>query len=142
MRKLLNLRTLLHLETIIYIYKPCYIYKMLETVGDHGLNQMVKELTRSQGKSHNILDLIFTNNENIINNVKVLPEISDHDIVYFQINLKCKKKRHVKRKVFIRKRANKELIQQKLQDFFLNYFECSLKHESIDTKWVAFQQGI
>ena len=69
-----------------------YSDRLLEIVSDHRLNQMVKEPTRSQGKLHNILDLVFTNNENIINNVKVLPGISDHDIVYFQVNLKCKKK--------------------------------------------------
>ncbi|CAB3986093.1 Hypothetical predicted protein, partial [Paramuricea clavata] len=115
--------------------------RLLEIINEHGLNQMVKEPTRSQGETHNILDMIFTNNENIINNVKVLPGISDHDIVYFQVNLNCKKKRHVKRKIFIRKRADKELIQQKLREL-ANNFECSVKQESLDTKWDAFQQGI
>ncbi|CAB4045321.1 RNA-directed DNA polymerase from mobile element jockey-like, partial [Paramuricea clavata] len=113
--------------------------RLLEIINEHGLNQMVKEPTRSQGETHNILDMIFTNNENIINNVKVLPGISDHDIVYFQVNLNCKKKRHVKRKIFIRKRADKELIQQKLREL-ANNFECSVKQESLDTKWDAFQQ--
>lgn len=85
--------------------------------------------------------MVFTYNENIINNVKILPAISDHDIVHFQVNLKCQKRRQIKRKVFLRKRANNEQINQKLQDF-ANYFECSLKHETLDTKWDAFQQGL
>ncbi len=107
--------------------------RLLEIINEHGLNQMVKEPTRSQGETHNILDMVFTNNENIINNVKVLPGISD-DIVYFQVNLNCKKKRHVKRKIFIWNRADKELIQQKLRELANNL--------SVLTKWDAFQQGI
>ena len=118
-----------------------YSDRLLEIVNEHGLNQMVKEPTRSQGDTHNILDMVFTNNENIVHNVKVLPGISDHDIVYFQVNLKCKKKSQVKRKIFIRKRADNELIRQKLREL-ANDFECLLKHGSLDAKWDAFQQGI
>ena len=55
--------------------------------------------------------------------------------------LNCKKMRLVKRKIFIRKRANNELIQQKLRGL-ANNFEWSLKHESLDAEWDTFQQGI
>ena len=39
------------------------------------------------------------------------------------------------------KLKNVVIAIKKLQDFS-NSFECSLKHKSIETKWVAFQQGI
>ena len=42
-----------------------YSDRVLELVGEHGLNQMVKEPTRKQGDAHNILIMVFTSNESI-----------------------------------------------------------------------------
>lgn len=47
-----------------------YSDRLLEIGNEHGLNQMVKEPTRRQGETRDILDMVFTNNENIVNNVK------------------------------------------------------------------------
>ena len=59
------------------------------------LNQLVKEPTRDD----NILDLVMTNKVNIINNVRVIPGISDHDMVVFDVNLVCRRKKPVRRKI-------------------------------------------
>ena len=61
---------------------------------------MVKKPTRRQGETRNILDMIFTNNKNIVNNVltlgleyvNVLPGIRDDDVAYFQVNLTVKRR--------------------------------------------------
>ena len=92
------------------------------------------------GDTQNILNLVLTNNDKIVNNIKVVPGISDHDIVLFQVNLACKKKRRVKRKINIRKRANTDRIKEELQNF-ADDFEQSLKNESVETKWNVFNKG-
>lgn len=45
----------------------------------------------------------------------LLPGISDHDIVLFTLKSSCHKKRHVKRKVYIRKRSDDERIKLELK---------------------------
>ena len=111
--------------------------QLLEIIDEHGLTQLVKEPTRDD----NILDLVLTNNVNIINNVRVNPGISDHDMVLFEVNLACrKKKKPVRRKIYTRKRADTTRIKKELQDF-ANDFE-EMKNESVDAKWNIFQQRL
>ena len=52
-----------------------------------------------------------------MNNVKITPGISDHDIVSFTVNLAPKKKRFAKRKIYIRKRTDQEKLNQQLRSF-------------------------
>lgn len=80
--------------------------RLLEIIDDHDLSQHIKEPTRQDRNTQNILDLILSNNPNIIENVRVIPGISDHDIVLFTVNTSCRRKKNVKRKIFIRKKAN------------------------------------
>ena len=76
--------------------------------------QFVKEPTRRQGNSSNSLDLVLSIRPYIIFNVQE-PGISDHDIVLFTLKSSCHKKRHVKRKVYIRKRSDDERIKLELK---------------------------
>ena len=50
----------------------------LGVLADHHLTQMVKEPTRKG----NILDLFLTSKPSYVTDVKIIPGISDHDIVY------------------------------------------------------------
>ena len=77
--------------------------KLLDIINEHDLLQLVREPTR---RDDNILDLVLTNNNKLVSNITVVPGISDHDIVTFDLNTHCQKKRNVKRKVYIRKRAD------------------------------------
>ena len=70
-------------------------------------NCMVREPTRRHdNNTANILDLVLTNNNKLVSNITVVPGISDHDIVTFDLNTHCQKKRNGKRKVYIRKKAD------------------------------------
>ena len=48
------------------------------------LEQMVTSPTRGQ----NILDLFLTTNPTLVDNVFIIPGLSDHDIVLIQVNVK------------------------------------------------------
>ena len=70
---------------------------LLNIQGECGFKQLVHEATRSQHNTKNILDLVFTNNESMVESIKVVPGISDHEMVNFNLKLKCKRKRIPKR---------------------------------------------
>lgn len=86
---------------------------LLEIIDKHDLHQLVREPTRRQLQTHNTLDLVLSNNRNPVSSIKVMPGISDHDIVLFTLNTRCRRKPSVKRKVYIRKKADSDRIMQK-----------------------------
>ena len=92
-----------NLESPTYLTSPSE--RLLEMVAEHDLKQLVKSPTRRQGDAHNILDLVFTNNAGIMSGIEVVPGISDHDIVLFFVKTSCRKKKNVKRKVYIKKKG-------------------------------------
>jgi hypothetical protein len=70
--------------------------KLFYFAEDNFLKQLVNEPTRG----HNILDLILTNEENLITNIRVGDTIgnSDHNLIRFEIHAKFKEtKKEVKR---------------------------------------------
>ena len=112
--------------------------KLLEIIDKHDLCQMVMEPTRRQLSTNNVLDLVFSNNSNIVSSIKTIPGISDHDIVHFTLNVRCKRKRNVKRKIYIRKKADQTRIRQELQTFAQN-FDNVTQGKSVEAKWELFE---
>ena len=113
--------------------------RLLDIIDEHGFTQMVKDPTRKD----NILDIVLTNNvEIIINNVRVTPGISDHDMVLFEVNLTCRKKRPVKRKIYIRKRADTSRIKKELQGLADDLAETGYSDTPIHEMWVNFENNI
>ena len=88
----------------------------------------------------NILDLILSNNPNIIENVSVVPGISEHDIVLFTVNTSCRKKKNVQRKIYIRKKARFTRIKEELTN--LSLYMDTRGFNSIDDKWSCFEDNI
>ncbi len=107
---------------------PTISKRFLDVADEHGFTQLVQEPTRKQGETENILDLVLTNNDKIIKNVQILPGISDDDMVLFHVNLACSKKMRIKRKIYIRNKADTTRIQEELQDL-VNTFDERMLHE-------------
>ena len=78
---------------------------------------MVREPTSRQRHAQNILDFVLTNNESIIQSLVVVHGTRGHDMVVFNINLKPKKKKLPKRKIFIRKEANIDRMKDDMMSF-------------------------
>ena len=83
---------------------------------------------------------MLTNNKNIINDARIIPGVSDHDMVFFEVNLAPRKEKPFKRKFNIRKRADTTRIKTELQEF-ANDFEV-MKNVSVNAKWSMFQQRL
>ena len=114
--------------------------RLLEITDDHDLSQHVKEPTRKDRNTQNILDLILSNNSNIIENVSAVPGISGHHIVLFTVNTSCRRKKNVKRKIFIRKKADSTRIKEELRKLSLHMDTRGFN--SIDEKWSCFEDNI
>ena len=68
--------------------------RLVKLIDDHDFSQLFHEPTRRQGKTHNILDLVLSNNKSIVRNVQVVLGISDHDTILFTVNTTSKKKKN------------------------------------------------
>ena len=89
---------------------------LLATTQEAHLEQVVEEPIRTTEYTSNILDLFFTNNRTLINTVKIIPGILDHDAVLIESSLRlivCKK---APRKVHVYNKADFSSIRTKLQD--------------------------
>lgn len=115
--------------------------KLLQITNDHSLKQIVGEPTRKQGDAKNILDLVLTNNPDMIHATQVVPGISDHDIVITDLILKPRKKRLQKRKIYLRKKANTDEIKSDMTSFCDTYFD-ELFSAPVEEKWTKFVDAI
>ena len=95
---------------------------------------MVMEPTRGA----NILDLLFTNRPDILREVKVVDGLpgSDHDAVYFSINLGRRRFLRQKRLVYNFKKANFDLFREMLSKV---PWDCCFLSESINECWKNFK---
>ena len=59
----------------------------IDIVANHGMSQIVDQLTRGE----NTPDLIAVNNLTLVNRTETLPVISDHNAVFAEIDIKPKR---------------------------------------------------
>ena len=81
---------------------PSLHHDFMALVDDAYLVQHVEEPTRKE----NTLDLICTNLSDQVNRVKVIPGISDHDIVYMELSVKPKSKIQKPREIYLYQKAD------------------------------------
>ncbi|KAK3107772.1 hypothetical protein FSP39_021936 [Pinctada imbricata] len=74
----------------------------ISTFTDCGLQQMVDFPTRRGA----ILDLFITNRPSLINKIRPLPGVSDHEVLFIDTNVEVKHQRPPKRKIYLWNRAN------------------------------------
>ena len=82
----------------------------LDILADHGLTQVIDQPTRGD----NTLDLLVINNPTLVNRTEILPEISDHNIVFTEIYINPKKYTQTRRKLPCYRKANWEGIEREL----------------------------
>ena len=107
---------------------------LCDAISDFNLQQMVMEPTRGA----NILDLLFTNRPDILHEVKVVDGLpgSDHDAVYFPINLGRRRLSRQRQLVYNFKKANFDLFREMLSKV---PWDCCFLSESINEYWENFK---
>ena len=64
-------------------YGPEVNHLFIETINDYGLEQLVTQPTRE----NHILDLVLSTHPGMLHDLEVVPGISDHEAITFQLNL-------------------------------------------------------
>ena len=87
----------------------------VDSFNDFGLTQCITCPTHSKGKT---LDILLTNQDSLVTNLKILEQDSviksDHFPIKFEIKAKTKKKKPSKRKIYNFKRANWDALNRDL----------------------------
>lgn len=86
---------------------------VLDIVKEYSLTQVQLEPTRKQ----NILDLIFTSNQTLVQNVQTIPGISDHCAVMMDSSIHPVYTKKAQRKIYTFSLADWEAIQTELEVF-------------------------
>ena len=102
------------------------------------LEQVVTEPTRVTETSSNMLDLFFTNNETLVNQVHIVPGIADHEAVFLESSLRPIKAKAAPRKVYQCKKADYEGFKSELREYATEFQNMS-NSEDFDTLWTKFK---
>ena len=115
--------------------------QLLNIAKDSFLEQVVTEPTRVTETSSNILDLFFTNNETLVNQVHIVLGIADHEPVFLESSLRPIKAKAAPRKVYQYKKADYEGFKSELREYATEFQKIS-NSEDIDTLWTKFKGNI
>ena len=66
---------------------PAQHNQFLDIIADKGMSQVIDQPTRAD----NTLDLLVVNNPTLINRTEILPGISDHDVVFAEVDISPKR---------------------------------------------------
>jgi hypothetical protein len=113
-------------------------YLFADTLDDNGLVQLVEQPTRET----NTLDLIITNNPTRFTRVEVIPGVSDHDIVFCELDIKPVKNKQKARQIPLYNKARWDTIREDLAVIMATVSSLSTTDANIDELWGVFKNGL
>ena len=116
---------------------PSLTTRLVDLIDDCGFTQMVTAPTRGA----NTLDLFITNNDSLINTVKYIPGLSDHDIVYVEGDINPIVNKQKPRKIFLYNKADWVGLRKHINDFSESFVSTNLLHpgKSVNQLWDSFK---
>ncbi|KAK3870887.1 hypothetical protein Pcinc_023913 [Petrolisthes cinctipes] len=126
----------------------------IDIINTHSLTQTVLEPTRTQvsverhnpnirhGVTSNILDLFLTNNISLITRIRVLPGLSDHEMVLIDANIKPTTRKQLPRTIYMYNRADMDGITQDLVEFCDSFLDSDPMASSVETNWTRLRDFI
>ena len=97
--------------------------------------QLVKQPTRGS----NTLDLVVTNHPDSFRRVETLPGLSDHDIVFTEVNINPKKSIQKPRNIPLYRRANWENMKDDLNKLHEDIIKMKDQKSNVNAMWTHFQ---
>ena len=117
---------------------PATSRQMLDIANEHNLHQVVCSPTRGD----NILDLLFTNIPTLVQSVNILPGLADHDIVSTEILTSPQRVKLPRRRVFLYKKGNFDLINDDLKLYMNSISSEMLVSMSANQLWTGFKSTL
>ena len=102
--------------------------RVIDMSKDNCLHQMTDEPTRND----NILDLVMTTNQDLVNDLQIEPGMSDHEIVIANINIGEQRQGRPERTVYQYKKGNMDGIRMDMKEFSDKF--CEQDHQTKDTE--------
>ena len=98
-------------------YKISINEAFIDLLDRTGLEQVIDFPTRGE----NILNIMLTNRPSLVNSSSGLPALSDHDVVFAEINARAIRKKPVSRKILLWNRADLQVIRSRVSQLSLDY---------------------
>lgn len=116
-------------------------HNFVQSCLDFSLVQLISRPTRSSSTSANILDLVFTNDPDILSVITHLDGLSDHDILTGILHISPIKRKTTKKQIRCYNRADYTSINNELFSFADNFLE---EHgsRSVEDNWVIFKNAL
>ena len=113
---------------------------LLELTNKYGLTQHIKSPTRpSSGRT---LDLVFSSNPNYVQAHHVIPGISDHDAILFEVDLSPKYTPKPPRKVYQFHKADYDGLRSQMSFFSKQYLASDPGENSVEENWHKISKTI
>ena len=109
----------------------------MSMLDDFGLVQMVTEPTRCE----NVLDLFLTSNHTLVQQIKILPGIADHEIMVADVNLKPQIGRQKPRNVPLYRKADWDGFRKYFSDFASDFI-IDYENKTVEDLWNSFKSTI
>ena len=98
-------------------YKISINESFIDLLDRTGLEQMIDFPTRGD----NILNVMLTNRPSLINTCSGLPALSDHDVVFAEINARAIRRKPVRRKILLWKKADLDDVRSRVSQLSSDY---------------------
>lgn len=105
------------------------------------LTQLITEPTRISGETSNILDLILTTKPDSLSYITLLPEISDHKVIYAVFEFVPELRKACSKTIRLYDKGDYSAIVTELEAF-LPHFETTLSERSVNDNWLIFEDKI
>lgn len=115
--------------------------EFLEMCSVFSFSQLVKEPTRTTLSTSNTLDLILTTRPDLASDIAVLPGLSDHFILTFEIKLSRPKDKNKSKTIRDFKHANFDAINRDLCGF-VDAFLIDFDNRSVQDNWDLFTNQV
>jgi len=110
----------------------------LDMVHDTSSEQVVNFPTRGA----NTLDLFVTNRPSLVERCKVLPGVSDHDIVLVQAQTSATRTKPPRRKILLWKDVDTDTMNTAVQNFSTDFIARHTTSTNISTLWQTFRDFV
>ena len=108
------------------------------TFSDAGLIQIVDFPTRGE----KTLDLFLTNRPSLTTRCVSTPGVSDHDMVLTLSDTRARRQKPVRRKIFLWKKADMDLIRSEIHTFGTHFIEENSISTDVDTLWMQLKSEL
>ena len=119
-------------------YRHSISESYLQTLACTGLEQVVNFPTRGE----NILDIIATNRPTLVRQCQPMPGLSDHDVIFLELEIQANKRKPIRREIFLWKKADLDGMRSNAKDWADQFVANNDTSTPVETLFAETQQSL